>query len=203
LLLGELLPGVDSWVQNARMAHQFSTSYLQDSAGLFRYYKKLGERAMEQCPDDGLFATLDAESNSIAVIVKHMAGNMRSRWRDFLTSDGEKPDRHRDTEFEEPPKTRAELLVLWECGWKYVFDALEPLTEADMGRTVTIRTEPHSVMQAINRQVAHYAHHVGQILFAAKHFATAKTGKWDSLSVPRKQSDQFTADVAAGKKSQR
>jgi hypothetical protein len=185
------------------MAHQFSTSYLQDSTGLFRHYKKLGERAMEQCPDEGLFATLDSESNSIAIIVKHMAGNMRSRWRDFLTTDGEKPDRHRDTEFEEPPETRAELLALWESGWKYVFDALEPLTDSDLARTVTIRTEPHSVMQAINRQVAHYAHHVGQILFAAKHFATAKSGKWDSLSVPRKQSDKFTADVAAGKKSQR
>jgi hypothetical protein len=185
------------------MAHQFSTSYLQDSTGLFRHYKKLGERAMEQCPDEGLFATLDSESNSIAIIVKHMAGNMRSRWRDFLTTDGEKPDRHRDTEFEEPPETRAELLALWESGWKYVFDALEPLTDADLARTVTIRTEPHSVMQAINRQVAHYAHHVGQILFAAKHFTAAKSGKWDSLSVPRKQSDKFTADVAAGKKSQR
>jgi hypothetical protein len=185
------------------MAHQFSTSYLQDSTGLFRHYKKLGERAMEQCPDEGLFATLDSESNSIAIIVKHMAGNMRSRWRDFLTTDGEKPDRHRDTEFEEPPETRAELLALWESGWKYVFDALEPLTDSDLARTVTIRTEPHSVMQAINRQVAHYAHHVGQILFAAKHFTAAKSGKWDSLSVPRKQSDKFTADVAAGKKSQR
>ena len=139
---------------------------------------------MEQCPDEGLFATLDPESNSIAIIVKHLAGNMRSRWRDFLTTDGEKPDRYRDTEFEEPPTTRAELMALWEAGWKYVFDALEPLTDADLGRTVTIRTEPHSVMQAINRQVAHYSHHVGQILFAAKHFGTVKSGKWNSLSVP-------------------
>lgn len=185
------------------MAHRFTTSYLKDSIDLFRYYKRLGELAMEQCPDEGLFATLDAESNTIAVIVKHLAGNMKSRWTDFLTTDGEKPDRHRDTEFEEPPKTRAELVALWERGWKHLFDALEPLTDADLGRTVTIRTEPHSVMQAINRQVAHYSHHIGQILFAAKHFATVKTGKWDSLSVPRKQSNQFTADVAAGKKSQR
>jgi hypothetical protein len=185
------------------MAHHFNTSYLQDSIGLFRYYKRLGERAMEQCPDEGLFATLDPESNSIAIIVKHLAGNMRSRWRDFLTTDGEKPDRYRDTEFEEPPTTRTELMALWESGWKYVFDALEPLTDADLGRTVTIRTEPHSVMQAINRQVAHYSHHVGQILFAAKHFGTVNSGKWNSLSVPRKQSNQFTADVAAGRKSQR
>src|SRR5206468_12599943 len=110
------------------MPHHFSTSYLEDSLGLFRYYKRLAERAMEQCPDEGLFAALDAESNSIAVIVKHMAGNMRSRWTDFLTSDGEKPDRHRDTEFEPPPTTRAELLALWEGGWQGVFTPLEHLT---------------------------------------------------------------------------
>ena len=182
------------------MAHQFTTSYLKDSLDLFRYYKKLAERAMEQCPDEGLFATLDAESNSIATIVKHMAGNMRSRWTDFLTSDGEKPDRNRDTEFETPPQTRAALLEVWESGWKIFLGALEPLRDADLGRTVTIRGEPHSVMQAINRQTAHYAHHIGQILFAAKHFTVAKTGKWNSLSVPRGKSREFTADVAAGKK---
>jgi uncharacterized damage-inducible protein DinB len=189
--------------QNGVMPHQFTTSYAKDSIDLFRYYKKLAERAMAQCPDEGLFATLDAESNSIAIIVKHMAGNMRSRWMDFLTADGEKPDRNRDTEFEQPPQTRAELLELWERGWKYLFDALTPLTDADLTRTVTIRTEPHSVMQAINRQVAHYAHHIGQIVFLAKHLTTKATGKWESLSVPRGQSKQFAADVAAGRKSQR
>jgi uncharacterized damage-inducible protein DinB len=188
--------------QNARMPHQFTHSYLQDSLSLFRYYKKLGERAMEQCPDAGLFETLDPESNSIAIIVKHMVGNMRSRWRNFLTTDGEKPDRNRDTEFEDAPKSRAELMAMWGAGWKYVFDALEPLTDEDLARTITIRTEPHSVMQAINRQIAHYSHHIGQIVFAAKHFTT-KTGKWESLSVPRGHSAQFAADVAAGKKSQR
>jgi uncharacterized damage-inducible protein DinB len=170
---------------------------------LFRYYKNLTERAMAQCPDEALFTTLDAESNSITIIVKHMSGNMRSRWMDFLTTDGEKPDRNRDTEFEEPPKTRTELLELWERGWKYVFDALQLLTDADLARTVTIRNEPHSVMQAINRQVAHYSHHIGQILFLAKHLTFTSTGKWQSLSVPRGQSKQFNADVAAGRKSQR
>jgi len=185
------------------MPHQFNTSYIKDSSDLFRYYKNLAERAMAQCPDAALFTALDAESNSIAVIVKHMSGNMRSRWRDFLTSDGEKPDRNRDTEFEEAPKTRAELLELWERGWKYVFHALQPLTDADVGRTVTIRNEPHSVMQAINRQIAHYSHHIGQILFLAKHLTFTSTGEWQSLSVPRGQSKQFTADVAAGRKSQR
>jgi hypothetical protein len=158
---------------------------------------------MAQCPDEALSVTLDAESNSIAIIVKHMAGNMRSRWRDFLTTDGEKPDRNRDTEFETPPKTRAELMEMWEGGWKYVFDALEALTDADLTRTVTIRSEPHSVMQAINRQVAHYAHHVGQIVLLAKHFATNAGKKWESLSVPRGQSKQFAAEVAKGKKAER
>src|SRR6266478_3127573 len=185
------------------MPLKFTTSYVEDSLTLFRHYKNLAERAMEQVTDEQLFAVLDGEANSIAIVVKHMAGNMRSRWMDFLTSDGEKPDRNRDTEFEEPPKTRAELLELWERGWKYLFDALEPLSEADVTRTVTIRNEPHSVMQAINRQVAHYSHHIGQILFLAKHLTFASTGKWQSLSVPRGQSKQFTADVAAGRKSQR
>lgn len=156
---------------------------------------------MAQCPDEALFITLDAESNSIAIIVKHLAGNMRSRWLDLLTTDGEKPDRNRDTEFETPPTTRAQLTEMWERGWKYVFDALEPLTEADLTRTVTIRTEPHSVMQAINRQIAHYAHHVGQILFLAKHLTFTKTGKWESLSVPRGKSADMNAKVAAGKAS--
>jgi hypothetical protein len=184
------------------MPHQLSTSYLQDSIGLFRYYKKLGDRAMAQCPDEALFITLDAESNSIAIIVKHMSGNMRSRWRDFLTTDGEKPDRNRDTEFETPPDTRVQVVEMWERGWKYVFDALEPLTEADLTRTVTIRSEPHSVMQAINRQIAHYAHHVGQILLLAKHLTFSKTGVWESLSVPRGNSADMNAKVAAGKFSQ-
>ena len=151
-------------------AHQLSTSYLKDSTNIFRQYKRLGDRAMAQCPDEALFVTLDEESNSIAIIVKHLAGNMRSRWRDFLTTDGEKPDRNRDTEFEAPPKTRAELTEMWEGGWKYLFEALEALTDTDMTKTVTIRSSPHSVMQAINRQVAHYAHHVGQIILFGEAF---------------------------------
>jgi len=184
------------------MPHQFTTSYVKDSIDLFRYYKKLGERAMEQCPDEGLCATLDEESNSIATIVKHMCGNMRSRWTDFLTTDGEKPDRHRDAEFETPPKTRAELLALWEQGWKILFDALEALSDADKDRAVTIRTEAHSVTQAINRQVAHYSYHVGQIAFLAKHFC-AKSGTWNALTIPRKKSADFNARVATGEASQR
>jgi hypothetical protein len=184
------------------MPHRFTTSYLQDSIELFRYYKRLGERAMQQCPDHGLVATLDGESNSIATIVKHLWGNMRSRWTDFLTSDGEKPDRHRDTEFEMPAQTRAEILALWEQGWKYLFGALEPLSDADLTRSVPIRTEPHSVTQAINRQMAHYSYHVGQITYLAKHFAAA-SGKWTALTVPRNKSVDFNARVASGQTSQR
>jgi hypothetical protein len=180
------------------MSHQLTTSYIKDSTELFHYYKKLVERALAQCPDDGLFTELDTESNCIAIIVKHMAGNMRSRWRDFLTSDGEKPDRNRDTEFEAPPKTRAELMELWESGWKYLFDALEPLGDADVTRTITIRTEPHSVMQAINRQSAHYSYHAGQITFLAKHFA-AKSGQWTAVTIPRKKSADFNTRVASGR----
>jgi uncharacterized damage-inducible protein DinB len=182
------------------MAHELTTSYIKDSISLFQYYKRLAERALEQAPDEALFAALDAESNSIAVIVKHMSGNMRSRWTDFLTSDGEKPDRNRDTEFETPPTTRRELLEKWEEGWRYVFAALEPLGESDASRTVTIRSEPHSVMQAINRQMAHYSYHIGQIVFLAKHFSAAN---WQAITVPRGKSKQFTAAVKSGLASQR
>src|SRR5260370_35103661 len=166
------------------MPQQRSNSYVKDSIELFHYYKKLAERAIEQCPDEGLFASLDGDSNCISIVVKHLLCNMTSRWSDFLTMDGEKPDRHRDNEFEEPPNTREELLALWEHGWKCLFDALEPLTDAELTRTVTIRTEPHSVMQPINRQVAHYSYHIGQIAYLAKHFA-AKSGKWSALTIPR------------------
>jgi hypothetical protein len=182
------------------MALKFTTSYLEDSLEIFRHYKKLADRAMAQVTDEQLFATLDAEGNSIAILVKHMAGNMRSRFRDFLTSDGEKADRNRDSEFVDPAPTRAALLGEWEDGWAYVFGALEPLVDEDLERTVTIRGEAHSVMQAINRQVAHYAHHIGQIVLLAKHFAGER---WETLSIPRKGSAEFNRRVEAGEASQR
>jgi hypothetical protein len=185
------------------MAHRLTTSYTKDAVDLFRYYKGLAERAIQQCPEESLFSALDDESNSIAIIVKHMTGNIRSRWTDFLTTDGEKPDRNRDSEFEAPPKNRAELIAMWERDWKILFDAIEPLTETDLTRTITIRTEPHSVMQAINRQIAHYSYHVGQIVFLAKHFTEKYKGNWTSLTVPRNKSNQFNADVGDGRKSQR
>jgi hypothetical protein len=182
------------------MALQFTTSYLENSIELFRYYKKLADRAMEQVADGHLFVPLDADGNSIAIVVKHMAGNMRSRWTDFLTSDGEKANRDRDSEFEDPAETREALLNEWENGWVCVFGALEPLTDDDLGRTVHIRGEAHSVMQAINRQVAHYPYHVGQIVMLAKHFAG---DHWQSLTIPRRQSAEFNRRVAAGEVSQR
>jgi hypothetical protein len=182
------------------MALRFTTSYLTDSLDLFRYYKKLAEKAMAQVTDEQLLTVLDGEMNSIGVIVKHMAGNMRSRWTDFLTSDGEKPDRQRDAEFTDPPRTREALLAMWQEGWQCVFSALEPLSDEDLARTVTIRGEAHSVMQAINRQVAHYSYHCGQIVLLAKHF---KHDGWQSLSVPRKQSAEFNKRVLSGEASQR
>ena len=182
------------------MAHQFTNDYLADSLALFRQYKRIAEGAMAQVADEQLTQTLDPEMNSIAQIVKHMTGNMRSRWADFLTTDGEKPNRNRDSEFVDAPPTRQELMTLWEAGWQQVFSALEPLSEADLSRTVQIRNEPHSVMQAVNRQVAHYAMHCGQIVLLAKHFAS---DHWKSLSVPRNKSAEFNRAVHAGEKSQR
>lgn len=182
------------------MALRFTTSCIEDSLTIFRYYKGLVERAVAQVSDEQLVATLDGEMNSIAVIVKHLASNMRSRWTDFLTSDGEKPGRRRDLEFVDPPPTREALLARWEEGWDCVFSALEPLSDNDLGRTVTIRGEAHSVMQAINRQLAHYSYHCGQIVFLAKHL---KGDEWKSLSIPRGQSNEFNRRVEAGEASQR
>jgi len=182
------------------MALQFTTSYLNDSLSLFRYYKALAERAMNQITDEQLVTTLDEEMNSIAVIVKHMAGNMRSRWTGFPVSDGEKPNRDRDSEFVGPPGSREVLMQTWEEGWNCLFDALTPLTDLDLDRITTIRGERHSVMQAINRQVAHYAYHCGQIVFLAKHF---RRGSWTSLSVPRGESAHFNRRVGSGEASQR
>jgi Protein of unknown function (DUF1572) len=181
-------------MQNSAVAHEFTDSYLADAISMFRHYKNLAERAMAQAPDEALTATLDPESNCIAIIVKHMYGNMRSRWTDFLTSNGEKPDRNRDTEFETPATSRAQLIAQWEAGWKYVFDALASLTDADLSRKVLIRSEPHSVTQAINRQLAHYSYHVGQIVFLAKHFSA---DHWTTLTVPRGKSPEATAKIRA------
>ena len=173
------------------MAHNFTTNYIEDALVLFRQYKRLAEKAVEQVSDEELFRVIDPESNSIAVIMRHIAGNMRSRWRDFLTSDGEKPDRNRDQEFELPGSaSREKVMAEWEQGWALVFASLEPLTELDLTKKVFIRGEPHSVMQAINRQVAHYASHVGQIILLAKYY---RAKDWKTLSIPKGKSAEFNA----------
>jgi hypothetical protein len=163
--------------------------YLQDVLRTFRDYKKLAERAFEQVDEADFFRTIDQESNSIAVNLKHLAGNMLSRWTDFLTADGEKPERNRDMEFVMlPGTTKADIIAYWNDGWKCTFAAVEPLTADDLMRTITIRGQDHTVVQAINRQIAHYAYHVGQIVYLAKHF---KARDWQTLSVPRNRSAEF------------
>jgi hypothetical protein len=170
-------------------------NYLDDSRSAMRAYKKLAEKAIAQIKDEEFFVTLDDESNSIAVIMKHMAGNMLSRWTDFLTSDGEKPNRNRDMEFViESNTTKNEVVAYWERGWQCVFDALAPLHPEDCEKTITIRGEPHTIVQALNRQLMHYAYHIGQIVFLAKHFRSAE---WNSLSIPRNRSAQFNAYLGA------
>jgi Protein of unknown function (DUF1572) len=171
------------------MTPELSSHYLEEARRQFRGNKRLAEGAIAQLKDEQLFVTLDPESNSIAIIVKHLAGNMRSRFTDFLTTDGEKPDRNRDQEFEiTSTTTRAEVMRWWEQGWGHVFSAIEALKPEDLTRTVTIRGEPHTVLQAINRQLAHYAYHIGQIVFLAKHF---RSSDWKSLSIPRGKSEEY------------
>ena len=164
--------------------------FLQDVRIQARKLKELADKAVAQMRDEDLTVVLDPESNSVAMIIQHLAGNLRSRWTDFLTADGEKPDRDRDAEFEaHDGTTRAGLLAAWDEGWECLFSTLDGLTAEDLGGTVTIRSEPHTVVQAINRGLAHAAYHVGQIVLLAKHFASAD---WKTLSIPRRQSQQFT-----------
>ena len=176
------------------MNEQLSEHYLADAIDSFRAYKKLAEKALDQLTNDEFFITIDEESNSVAGIIKHMAGNMLSRWTDFLTTDGEKPDRNRDMEFVIDPQTvKEDLLTYWERGWAAVFTALEPLTAADFRKTVMIRGETHTIVQAINRQLTHYAYHIGQIVFLAKHF---RSREWKSLSIPKNRSSEFNQYLA-------
>lgn len=166
------------------MTDDIAALYLRDVTERFTAYKKLGERAIAQVYDAGLTWQADPEANSIAVLVKHLAGNMRSRWTGFLTTDGEKPDRDRDGEFVVDPATsRAQVLEWWEDGWARLFEALRGLRPDDLARTVFIKGQPHSALAAINIQLAHYAYHVGQIVQGARHLAGPA---WKSLSVPRR-----------------
>ena len=178
------------------MNEQIIENYLKDALASFRNYKKMAEKAMAQVSDEEFFTAIDAESNSIAVIVKHIAGNQISRWTDFLTADGEKPTRNRDTEFEMTIETRESLTELWETGWQTLFAAIEPLRTEDFSKFITIRGEPHTIVEAINRQLTHYAYHIGQITFLAKHF---RSTDWKTLSVPRGYSAEFNKFLAEKK----
>jgi hypothetical protein len=165
-----------------------ATHYLEEAARQFRGHKRMAEGAMSQLRAEDFFVTIDPEANSVAILVKHLAGNMRSRFTDFLTTDGEKPDRFRDREFEiGGDTTRADVMKWWEEGWNCVFAAIDSLKPEDVMRTVTVRGQPHSVMQAINRQIAHYAQHTGQMVFLCKHL---RSGEWKTLSIPRGKSEE-------------
>ena len=167
------------------------TTYLPSVKKQFRYYKSLGERSFSQIGDKDLFWQAHSDSNSIAIIVHHLSGNMLSRWTNFLTEDGEKEWRQRDLEFEDVIHSRAELLKKWEEGWSCLFQALETIHEGNFGQEILIRNQPHSVVEAINRQLAHYAYHIGEIVFISK----MRKGKdWVSLTIPKGQSDAFNAD---------
>jgi hypothetical protein len=173
------------------MHSDIASHYLDEVRRQFRGHKRLAEGAIAQLKDEELFTALDSESNSIAILIKHLAGNMRSRFTDFLTTDGEKPDRDRDQEFElNSATTRADVMHWWEDGWARVFATIDALQPEDVMRTVTIRGEPHTVLQAINRQIAHYAQHTGQIVFLAKHL---RSTEWKTLSIPRGKSKEFKA----------
>jgi hypothetical protein len=171
------------------VSQDFANSYLVDIVRMFKNYKALGDAALAQLSDTALHTTIDPDSNSAAVIVKHVAGNLRSRLGDFLNSDGEKPERDRDAEFEvERTISRAEILRWWESGWTTAFRSLEALTPADLARTVTIRREPFGVVEALNRIATHTAYHVGQIVFLAKHLSGSQ---WKTLSIPKGQSRSY------------
>ncbi len=165
--------------------------YQADVLREFRRLKKQSDAAMAQVSDEDFFKVLDENSNSIALIVKHISGNMHSRWQDFLTTDGEAPDRKRDQEFVlDPSDSKNSLLERWEQGWRHLFNAISSLQASDFTATVFIRKEPHSVVQAINRALVHYAGHIGQIIFLAKHLAGER---WQTLTIPRGKSEEFQA----------
>jgi hypothetical protein len=165
-------------------------NYLKSTIRQFEYYKMLGDKTFAQLSDTALFWQHNEDSNSLATVVKHLSGNMRSRWTDFLTSDGEKEWRHREAEFDNDLQTREEVLRRWEEGWKVLLDTLHALKEEDLEKIVYIRNEGHTVLEAINRQLSHYPYHIGQIVYIGKLCAE----HWESLSIPRGKSDDFNAD---------
>ncbi len=174
------------------------TNYLESVKKQFLYYKTLGEKAMEQLEPEQLFISVNEDTNSITVIINHLVGNMLSRWTDFLTTDGEKEWRNRDTEFEEILTTKPELLAHWEKGWHCLFDALNSLKPEQLDEIIYIRNEGHTVLEAINRQLAHYPYHIGQIVFYAK---MVKKTEWQSLSIPKNKSNNYNSDKFSQEKS--
>lgn len=178
------------------VAQPIGQHYLADIVRQLEKLKRLADDALRQVTDEQFFLVPDPESNSLALIVKHVAGNMRSRWREFLTTDGEKPDRRRDREFErEPADTRPALMARWEEGWNAALSTIRSLRQDDLQKTVTLRGEPHTVLEAVNRQVPHYAYHVGQIVFLAKHWAGPA---WKTLSIPRGRSRDYDVSKDGG-----
>jgi hypothetical protein len=175
-----------------------TTSYLESVKKQFLYYKMLGEKAMVQLEPEQLFVSVNDDTNSIAVIVKHLSGNMLSRWTDFLTTDGEKETRNRDAEFENNLQTKEEVLASWNAGWDCFLGALDSLQPEQLSEIIYIRNEGHTVIETINRQLAHYPYHIGQIVFCAKQL---KKDDWNSLSIPKNKSNSYNADKFAHEKS--
>lgn len=175
-------------------------NYLQSANRQFKMYKQLGEKAMAQMSDEALNWQSNEDSNSTAMVVKHLWGNMMSRWTDFLTTDGEKPWRQRDAEFDNDVKGREAMMAKWEEGWQCLFNALDSITDNDLDKIIYIRNEGHTILEAINRQIAHYSYHVGQIVYIAK---LCSNNDWNSLSIPRNQSASYNAGKFAQEKGTR
>lgn len=177
---------------------EINNSYLESVQKQFLYYKTLGEKAIDQLEPEQLFVSVNENTNSIATIIKHLSGNMLSRWTDFLTTDGEKEWRNRDDEFESNSNTKEEVMKIWNNGWDCFFNALNSLTADQLTTIIYIRNEGHTVVEAINRQLAHYPYHIGQIVFYAK---MLKKSEWSSLSIPKNKSNSYNADKFSKEKS--
>ncbi len=180
------------------MSESFRQHYLNNTRKLFRYYKSLGDKSLVQIDEEKIHFNFDENSNNVAIIVKHIAGNMLSRWTDFLNSDGEKEWRNRDTEFEDTFQSKAEMMDYWEKGWNCLFNAIDPLKEEDVNKTIYIRNEGHSVMEAMNRQLAHYSYHIGQLVYVIK---ALKSDSWQTLSIPKGKSEDFIRNKFSQDKS--
>ncbi len=183
---------------NIKYFMEINSNYLENVKKQMLYYKAIGEKAINQLEENHLFISLNEDTNSISNIIKHLSGNMLSRWTDFLTTDGEKEWRNRDSEFEESGSTKQELLASWEKGWSCFFVALNSIQPEQLSTLIYIRNERHTILEAINRQLAHYPYHVGQIVFYAK---MLKTSNWESLSIPKNKSNSYNSEKISKEKS--